>query len=369
MPNSSHTYDISKALTNNAFTKTGYTFSHWNTKSDGSGTSYSNMQSVKNLTTSPGGTVTLYAQWTVNTYKITVSSSNATVTVNGTKVNNNGTISIPYGATVTVSVSYSESKNQTNTIKDKDGKTYSSPFVMPAQDIEIHASSEGCVAAGTLITLADGTVKAVEDLLETDILLVYDHITGEYVPSSIVFIESDGWDYYDVIYLEYSNGVVNRLIYEHAMFDLTLNKYVYITEQNYFDFIGHEFAYFNGESIEGVTLDNAYVKNEYTGCFSLITAVHFNCFIDGMFSIPGGAEGIFNIFEYGEDLIFDAEKMQADIETYGLFTYEDFSEYVPEEVFYAFQAQYLKVSVGKGYITFDEILAMIDKYLVRNGVI
>lgn len=226
-----------------------------------------------------------------------------------------------------------------------------------------------CIAAGTLITLADGTVKVVEDILETDILLVYDHVTGEYVPSSIIFIERDGWDYYNVIYLEYSNGVVNRLIYEHAMFDLTLNTYVYITEDNYQDYIGHEFAYFNGESIESVTLENAYVKNEYTGCYSLVTAVHLNYFIDGMFSIPGGISGIFNIFEYGEDLKFDAEKMQADIDAYGLFTYEDFAEYVPEEVFYAFQAQYFKVSIAKGYITFDEILAMIDKYLVKNGVI
>ncbi len=255
-----------------------------------------------------------------------------------------------------------DSKLPTSAVTVEGGKSYS--YTINSED-----GTKSCVAAGTLITLADGTVKAVEDLLETDILLVYDHVIGEYVPSSIIFIERDGWKYYNVIYLEYSNGVINKLIGEHAMFDLTLNTYVYITEENYLDFVGHEFAYFNGECIESVTLESAYVNNEYTGCFSLVTAVHLNYFIDGMFSIPGGIEGIFNIFEYGEDLKFDAEKMQADIETYGLFTYEDFAEYVPEEVFYAFQAQYFKVSIGKGYITFDEILAMIDKYLVKNGVI
>ena len=65
---SSHTYDTAKALTANGFTKTGYTFKGWNTKADGSGTAYADKASVKNLTTSNGATVTLYAQWTKNSY-------------------------------------------------------------------------------------------------------------------------------------------------------------------------------------------------------------------------------------------------------------------------------------------------------------
>ncbi len=322
---------------------------------------YSNMEYVEKVNS-------ITVEWT-GKYEVKVSSSNANVTVNGNSVSNNGSVYFKPGDKVTVSVSYTQTEKQTTTITGADKTTYTSPFDMPSQAVTISASSSSCIAAGTLITLADGTQKKVEDLLDTDILLVYDHERGEYVASPIVFIERDGWNYYNVIYLEYSNGVTNKLIYEHAMFDLTLNTYVYITEANYLDYVGHEFAYFNGESIESVTLENAYVKNEYTGCFSLVTAVHLNYFIDGMFSIPGGIEGIFNIFEYGEDLKYDSEQMQKDIETYGLYTYEDFAEYVPEEVFYAFQAQYFKVAVGKGMITFEEIIEMIDRYLVKNGVI
>jgi len=48
-------------LTANAFTRTGYTFSGWNTASDGSGTSYANSASYTMGTVN----VTLYAQWTV----------------------------------------------------------------------------------------------------------------------------------------------------------------------------------------------------------------------------------------------------------------------------------------------------------------
>lgn len=59
----SMTYDVAKNLTTNGFAKTGHYFNGWNTKADGTGTSYTNKQSVKNLTTTNGATITLYAQW------------------------------------------------------------------------------------------------------------------------------------------------------------------------------------------------------------------------------------------------------------------------------------------------------------------
>ena len=65
------TYGIAQNLTANAFRRTGYTFAGWNTKADGSGTSYDDQKSVNNLTTTNGGTVTLYAQWTAIVYTIT----------------------------------------------------------------------------------------------------------------------------------------------------------------------------------------------------------------------------------------------------------------------------------------------------------
>ena len=53
-----------------------------------------------------------------------------------------------------------------------------------------------------------------------------------------------------------------------------------------------------------------------------------------------------------------------------MYTYEDFEEYVPYEVFeYMFPAKYFKVAVGKGMITYEEILRLIDYYLVKHGFI
>lgn len=56
-------YGKSKKLSKNSFARTGYTFKEWNTKADGSGTSYKNQEEVKNLSSKDGDTITLYAQW------------------------------------------------------------------------------------------------------------------------------------------------------------------------------------------------------------------------------------------------------------------------------------------------------------------
>ena len=60
----------SAKLKTNTFTKTGYSFSGWNTKTDGSGTAYGDGASI-----SPSSNVTLYAQWQPNTYSLSFDSN------------------------------------------------------------------------------------------------------------------------------------------------------------------------------------------------------------------------------------------------------------------------------------------------------
>ncbi len=71
---STHTYDVAKALTENAFTRTGYTFAGWAESADGP-VKYADKQSVINLTAANGATVTLFAKWTINKYTVTFNSN------------------------------------------------------------------------------------------------------------------------------------------------------------------------------------------------------------------------------------------------------------------------------------------------------
>ena len=69
MSNQSFIYDKEKALSENKFQYTGYDFVGW-AKSSGGNVEFTNQQSVKNLTTTPNGTVELFAKWTLHEYNI-----------------------------------------------------------------------------------------------------------------------------------------------------------------------------------------------------------------------------------------------------------------------------------------------------------
>ncbi len=64
------TYGVPATLTANGFTKTGYSFTGWNVKADGTGKPYADSESVTNLSTAADATVTLYAQWEPDTFTI-----------------------------------------------------------------------------------------------------------------------------------------------------------------------------------------------------------------------------------------------------------------------------------------------------------
>ena len=88
MSNISATYDVNKNLSANTYTKSGYNFNGWNTKADGSGTTYQNKSSVKNLTTTNGGTVTLYAQWKQIPATVLSSDNNLIISQNNKIIGN-----------------------------------------------------------------------------------------------------------------------------------------------------------------------------------------------------------------------------------------------------------------------------------------
>lgn len=258
-----------------------------------------------------------------------------------------------------------EGSYQYKTTGDNDG---SGTLIIPSdnQKIEVTTKNGECLVEGTLITLADGSQKKVEEITEKDTLLVFNHYTGKYDFAKVLFNDAERLTDYTVINLYFSNGKIVKVVSEHGFFDLNENKYVYIDESNYADYIGHRFysATWDGTTYVDsiVTLDRVVITQEFVRVYSPVTAYHMNYFTENMLSMPGGVSGIFNIFEYGKDLKFDEDLMQKDIETYGEFTYEDFKDLVSEEIFNSFQTRYFTVAIGKGNLTMEMIKYYISRY-------
>ena len=74
MSKSTHTYDVNKNLSQNTYTRTGYSFTGWAETATGA-KKYDDKQSVKNLTTTHNATVTIYAVWEGNTYTATYNNN------------------------------------------------------------------------------------------------------------------------------------------------------------------------------------------------------------------------------------------------------------------------------------------------------
>ena len=73
MANSAIVAGTAKALTANAFTRTGFTFQGWTTNADGTGTTYTNSQSVTLF-----ANTTLYAKWLAGTFSVTFGNTPGT---------------------------------------------------------------------------------------------------------------------------------------------------------------------------------------------------------------------------------------------------------------------------------------------------
>ncbi len=342
-------------------TKTGSKFLGWYTAASG-GTKVGDA----GATYTPTANITLYARWEKIAYEITVSTSNATVS----GVTSGQTAY--YGDTITFTVSYTESKNKTTTVKDASGNTVTTTgsytFTMPASNVTISATIEAeCITGDTLVTLADGTQVRVDQLTGNEMLLVWNLETGRYDFAPIVFVDQDAETEVEIITLTFSDGSEVKVIYEHGFFDYDLGKYVYLDAENAESYIGHRFVTqgdISSNTWNTATLTGVNVETKVAAAYSPVTFSHLCYYVDGVLSMPGGIEGLFNIFDVDTStMAYDAEKKAQDIETYGLYTFEDFAGMIPEEAYYAFNGAYLKVAIGKGLLTWEEIEYLAQRYV------
>ena len=297
------------------------------------------------------------------TYKAGVTTSGSTTNSNYEKIVK-FTLSKSSSAPETGSCDYKVKVTCGNTeisVSLSDG-VYS--FKMPAGNVTITlscGSDHSCFASGTMIMMADGTTKPIEEIKSGDLVMSWNFITGTYEPMPVSMFWYHGTGEFDVIYLNFEKDVTVKVITTHGFFDYDLNEFVYITSDNYQSYIGHSFVHFEGAEYDLLKLESVEVKTEYTGCYSLRTACNDNAIAEGMLSLTAEDEpGFLTYFEVGDNLKYDEKMMQADIEAYGLFTYEEWAHLVSYEEFVAFNGQYYKILIGKGIITEDQIYTLLE---------
>lgn len=299
---------------------------------------------------------------------VRVGGATLTLTYNGkstTYEEISTTVNVEVGTEITISATFLYSDTKLNVNDRSVSNPYTFTLKKEYTSIYAGSSNPSCLAEGTRITLADGSNKAVEDLQMGDNLLVFNHETGSYeaMPLLVNVHAGKPAEDYEVINLAFSNGNKLRIIDEHGLFDKDLNRYVYINNENAKDFVGHRFVAVSAQDgraeSEIVTLVSAEITKEHIRIFNPASVWHINLVADDMLTLSAG---MVNFFEYDENMKYDEQAMQRDIERYGVYEYEEFQDYVSREVFEAFPFKYYKVAIERGDFTFSRLLGLIYLY-------
>ena len=235
--------------------------------------------------------------------------------------------------------------------------------------LESSSGGSNCLAEGTLITLADGSKKAVEDLRKGDLVMAFDHLTGKITYKDVIIVVKTQQDNYYKNTFVFDDGTTLVTINEHGIFDLDLNKYVNIDHENYADYIGHRFVSIDANGNIGTkTLVDVTTVLESGYKYDIVTNGTLNYVAEDTLSVTHVLVDVINSFDFGENLMYDQDKMIADIEMYGLYTYDEWEEYCDISVFDQYNIPVMKVGISKGLYTKEYIIGLINTYVLDDSV-
>lgn len=310
----------------------------------------------------PAESLAITSSATINTHTVSISigtGSYMTVKIGEVSYSSSQKVEyVAYGTTISIT-SYGANSG------------YESPWYtcdytsMPDKDITISsgASKEpSCLAKGTPILSENGNYINIEDLDVGDTIIVFDHETGSFVKSKIAYTYY-AYGKVTVVTLNFSNGTTLKVLNTgHGLYDATLKQYVLISETNVSEVLGHTFISVSSDttSMTYVTLDSYCISEELVERYDIVSENQLTHIANGFLACSDTLVGICNIFAFDDNHQIDLEAMQLDIEKYGLYTYEEWSQYVTEDEFIKFRGCFFKIAIEKGLLTEEELFKLIN---------
>ncbi|MCL4528127.1 MAG: Hint domain-containing protein [Chloroflexi bacterium] len=156
------------------------------------------------------------------------------------------------------------------------GRAYATSGVGTAYGAVLTFSPILCLVEGTLVAMADGTFKQIEDINYSDRLLVWNFDDGHFDAARPLWIKKAEVAYqYNL--LEFSDGSTLKTINQHRIFNKELGMFTYpMTEDTP---VGT--TTFNVRGGE-VRLASKRVVNERVNYYNVITRRHMNLFANGI---------------------------------------------------------------------------------------
>jgi len=155
-------------------------------------------------------------------------------------------------------------------------RAYATNSVGTGYGAELTAENAVCLAVGTLVTLADGSLKKIEDIEYTDLLSVWNFDDGRFDTACPLWIKkAERTDRYNL--LRFSDGTTLKTINQHRIFNKEVGAFTYpMTDDTP---IGTTTFNISGEEVR---LVDKRVVHESVNYYNVITHGHMNLFADGI---------------------------------------------------------------------------------------
>lgn len=317
--NNSNGSEVSRKTTSSdveTYTYTGlsagtYYFTVFGTDQTGNSASSSQITSA---TTSPGyacRSTESYYRWKFNV----TNKSNNNVTYSGATGND----VVNRGDTYTATVRSANTDNYyqpassgltikmggetiTNYTYNSDTGLITIPDVTGDLEITATVSEKGfCLAKGTKILLANGEYKNIENIKYTDLLKVYNHVTGELTEVYPIWMEKDGVsNKYRKI--TFSDGSYLKIINNHSIFDVDKKRYIDASNDDECK-IGNRVYKVKNDKLEVVTITNIEDVKERVEFYNVVSTKYYNIIANDILTTDT-TSSISNVYGFKENAIY-----------------------------------------------------------------
>lgn len=158
-----------------------------------------------------------------------------------------------------------------------------------------------CLAQGTKVLLANGKYKNIEDIKYTDLLRVYNHVTGEFTNVYPIWIEQEGFsDKYRK--LTFSDGSYLKVISNHSVFDVDKKMYINVANDDECK-IGTRVYKVKDDKLEIVTITNIEDINEGVKYYNVVSTMYYNIIANDILTTDA-TSSISNIYGFTDNAVY-----------------------------------------------------------------
>ena len=175
-------------------------------------------------------------------------------------------------------------------------------------DLEIEATcskkQSTCLIKGTKILLANGEYKNIEDIRYTDLLKVYDHVTGKLTEVYPIWIEkSNVTDKYRKI--TFDNGTSIGIVGNHSIYDVDKKMYIDASNDNEIK-VGSRVYGFDNNNLTILTVTNIEDIVDTVEYYNVVSTMYYNIIANNILTTDP-TSSISNIYGFNDNAIYSDE--------------------------------------------------------------